>query len=141
MHSVHILRDRVELVSELERTNDAMAIKTRLFGTKKPDSPDLGRIQRTLQQSNIPIASRTDHQNLSRPKRAQVYRDAAVAYDSGYRRKGIILDYTSKGARLRFPTNEKLPPTVYLYARAVGLEGPARVVWQHNSEAGLAMEV
>ena len=117
-----------------------MAMKTRLFGTKKPDGPDLGRIQRTLQQSVTPIASRTDHQNMNRTERAKVYREAAVAYESGYRRKGIVLDYTKNGARLRFPTNESLPPTVYLYAGAVGLEGPARVVWQHGSEAGLALE-
>ncbi len=118
-----------------------MAMKPRLFGTKKPDGPDLGRIQRTLSESTAAIASRTDHPNMARPERAKVYREAAVAYDSGYRLKGIVLDYTAKGARLRFPTNETLPPTVYLYAGAVGLEGPARVVWQHGSEAGLAMQV
>ncbi|WP_273184961.1 PilZ domain-containing protein [Hyphomonas adhaerens] len=125
----------------MERTNYAMAMKPRLFGTKKPDSPDLGRIQRTLQQSATPIASRATHQNMARAERAKVYREAAVAYDSGYRRKGVVLDYSANGARLRFPTNENLPPMVYLYARAVGLEGPARVVWQHGSEAGLALEV
>ncbi|KCZ45261.1 hypothetical protein [Hyphomonas sp. CY54-11-8] len=118
-----------------------MSMKPRLFGTKKPDGPDLGRIQRTLQNSVTSIASRADHQNMSRAERAKVYREAAVAYDSGYRRKGIVLDYTSKGVRLRFPTNESLPPSVYLYAGAVGLEGPARVVWQQGSEAGLALQV
>ena len=116
-------------------------MRPRLFGTKKPDGPDPGRIQRTLAQSTTPIASRTDHQNLARPARAKVYREAAVAYDSGYRRKGIVLDYSANGVRLRFPTNEGLPPVVYLYARAVGLEGPARVVWQHGSEAGFALQV
>jgi hypothetical protein len=87
-----------------------MSMKPRLFGTKKPDGPDPGRIQRTLQNSVTAIASRTDHQNMTRAERAKVYREAAVAYDSGYRRKGIVLDYTSKGVRLRFPTNESLPP-------------------------------
>ena len=117
-----------------------MAIKPRLFGTKKPDGPDPGRIQRTLAGSAIPIASRMDHGNMARPERAKVYREAAVAYDSGYRRKGIVLDYSGTGVRLRFPTNERLPPMVYLYAHAVGLEGPARVVWQHGSEAGFAIK-
>ena len=117
-----------------------MSLKPRLFGTKNPDGPDMGRIQRTLAQAATPIATRTDHANLLRPERAKVYREVAIAYDSGYRRKGIVLDYTDKGARVRFPTNEKLPPMVYLYARAVGLEGPAHVVWQHGSEAGLALK-
>jgi len=116
-----------------------MSLKPRLFGSKKPDGPDMGRIQRTLAQTATPVATRADHANLSRQERAKVYREAAIAYDSGYRRKGIVLDYTAKGARVRFPTNEQLPPTVYLYAGAVGLEGPARVVWQHGSEAGLAL--
>jgi hypothetical protein len=116
-----------------------MSMKPRLFGTKKPDGPDLGRIQRTLQQSVTPIASRTDHQNMNRAERAKVYREVVVAYDSGYRRKAIVLDYSAHGVRVRFPTNERLPPTVHLHARAVGLEGPARVVWQHGSEAGLAL--
>jgi hypothetical protein len=117
-----------------------MSMKPRLFGTKKPNGPDPGRIQRTLQNSVTAIASRTDHQNMTRAERAKVYREAAVAYESGYRRKGIVLDYTSKGVRLRFPTNESLPPTIYLYAGAIGLEGPARVVWQSGSEAGLALD-
>ena len=50
-----------------------------------------------------------------------------------------MLDYSASGVRLRFPTNENLPPEVELRAAAVGLEGQARVVWQHGSEAGLAL--
>jgi len=118
-----------------------MSLKPRLFGTKKPDGPDASRIQRTLAQSTIPQASIPKTVNQSRPKRAMVYREAAIAYDSGYRRKGVVLDYSASGARIRFPTNELLPATVYLYARAVGLEGPARVVWRHGSEAGLALQI
>ena len=70
-----------------------------------------------------------------------VYREAYVVYDSGYSRKGVVLDHSSTGVRLRFPTNERLPEMVQLHARAVGLEGPARVVWQENSEVGLALMV
>nr|WP_321360860.1 PilZ domain-containing protein [uncultured Hyphomonas sp.] len=117
-----------------------MAMKPRLFGTKKPDAPDLGRIQSTLQKPATPIAPSGYHENKSRAKRAKVYREASVSFDSGYSRKGIVLDYSANGARLRFPTNESLPPTVYLNARAVGLEGPARVVWQHGSEAGFSLQ-
>ena len=131
----------VELCCDWSASTYAMAMKPRLFGTKKPEGPDLGRIQRTLAQSATPIATRPSSQNLTRQERAKVYREVAVAYESGYRRKGVVLDYTTSGVRIRFPTNESLPQTVYLYARAVGLEGPARVVWQHGSEAGLAMTI
>ena len=116
-----------------------MAMKPRLFGGKKSGGPDLNRIQRTIAQTTTPLADRPKSQNLPREQRAMVYREAYVVYDTGYRRKGIVLDYSSSGVRLRFPTNEKLPHEVVLHARAVGLEGSARVVWQHNSEAGLAL--
>ena len=116
-----------------------MAKKPPIFGFRKPDGPDLSRIQRTLAQTTVPTADLPKSQNLARRHRAKVYREVAVSYESGYRRSGIVLDYSSAGVRVRFPTNENLPPEVYLHARAVGLEGPARVVWQENSEAGLTL--
>lgn len=108
-----------------------MALLKSLFGYKKRDVPDLARVSR-------PAPEPTDR---PRPVREMVYREAYILYDSGYRRKGVVLDHSSTGVRLRFPTNERLPETVQLQARAVGLEGLARVVWQENSEAGLAIVV
>lgn len=116
-----------------------MAKKPPLFGNRKPDGPDPGRIQRTLAQTAVPIADIPKHENFARSQRAKVYREVTVSYDSGYRRSGIALDFSSAGVRVRFPSKERLPSEVYLHARAVGLEGPARVVWQENSEAGLAL--
>ena len=75
----------------------------------------------------------------ARPIRAIIYREAYVVYESGYRRKGVVMDHADNGVRLRFPSNERLPPVVTLNARAIGLEGPADVVWQNNSEAGLRL--
>ena len=49
------------------------------------------------------------------------------------------MDYSDTGLRIRFPTNEILPPVVTLTARTVGMEGEADVVWQKNSEAGLRL--
>lgn len=117
-----------------------MAHKPRLFGQKKPDGPDTSRIQRTLAQTTVPLSSLPKSQNLPRERRAPVYREVTVSYNSGYRRKGIVLDYSTTGVRLRFPTNEHLPLDVHLHAGAVGLDGPARVIWQQGSEAGLALK-
>lgn len=75
----------------------------------------------------------------ARPIRAIMYREAYIVYDSGYRRKGVVMDHADNGVRLRFPTNERLPSVVTLHARAIGLEGVADVVWQKNSEAGLRL--
>ena len=115
-------------------------MKSRLFGSKKPaGGPDPTRIQRTLAQANVPAAALPKSQNIKRQHRAMVYREVTVSYNSGYRRSCVALDYSAAGIRVRFPSNEHLPPQVYLHARAVGLEGPARVVWQEGSEAGLAL--
>ncbi|HRX37754.1 MAG: PilZ domain-containing protein [Hyphomonas sp.] len=108
-----------------------MALLDRLFGHRKPDAPDLSRISKPAEEEK----------DMPRPTREMVYREAYVVYASGYRRKGVVLDYSPTGVRLRFPTNERLPDEVQLNARAVGLEGTARVVWQENSEAGLALVV
>lgn len=106
-----------------------MSLLDRLFRSKKPDAPDADRIDHAA------------HEGESTPRqvRAMVYREATVVYDSGYKRKGVVLDHTATGVRLRFPTNERLPEFVTLHARAVHLEGPAKVVWQSGSEVGLTL--
>ena len=75
-----------------------------------------------------------------RKDREMSYREAFVVYESGYKRKGIVLDYTGDGVRLRFPTNERVPDDIVLNARSVGLHGAAKVVWQKGSEVGVQMQ-
>ena len=108
-----------------------MTILTRIFGTKKSGTVDPSRIARatTTQTSD----------DFARPVRAQVYREATIMLESGYSRKGIVLDYTDTGLRIRFPTNESLPRFVAVSARAVGISGRAQVVWQKGSEVGLKL--
>ncbi len=105
-----------------------MAFLSQFFRGKKPTE-----IAERVEQAIAPVPERP------RPARAMVYREGHVVYESGYRRKGIVLDYSDSGLRLRFPTNERLPTFVTVSARAVGLEGPAEVIWQHGSEAGLKL--
>lgn len=102
---------------------------TRLFGSKKPANVESARVSQV-------VAATPDS---ARPVRAQVYREAYVTYESGYRRKGVVMDCTENGLRIRFPTNERLPSVVTVNARSVGLEGEADVVWQKNTEAGLRL--
>lgn len=106
-----------------------MPILTNLFGFRKPSSVQPNRVDRVA--SSVP--------DQARPVRSQVYREASVVYESGYRRKGVVMDVTESGLRIRFPTNELLPSVVMLNARSVGLEGEADVVWQKNTEAGLRL--
>ncbi len=106
-----------------------MSILTKLFGAKKPTPVQPDRVDKVAGAEP----------DLARPVRSQVYREAFVMYESGYRRKGVVMDVTDTGLRIRFPTNERLPATVMLNARAVSLEGEADVVWQKNTEAGLRL--
>jgi hypothetical protein len=106
-----------------------MSILTRFFGSNKPAKVESARVEKV-------VAAPADN---ARPVRAQVYREAYVVYESGYRRKGVVMDFNETGIRIRFPTNELLPPTVTLNARSIGMEGEAEVVWQKNSEAGLRL--
>jgi len=75
----------------------------------------------------------------ARAVRTQVYREGCITYESGYRRRGVVMDFTDAGLRMRFPTNELLPSVITVNARAVGLLGEADVIWQKDSEAGLRL--
>jgi hypothetical protein len=104
-----------------------MSIFSTLFGSKKPAAVEPERVNE--------IVSAEPH--LARPIRVAVYREASITYESGYSRKGVVMDFADKGLRIRFPTNEALPPVVNVHARAVGLQGEADLIWQNNSEVGL----
>ncbi|MFT5775048.1 hypothetical protein [Hyphomonas sp.] len=106
-----------------------MSLMTRVFGSKKPVSPADHRIEHAV----------APEQDTPRPLRGASYREASVTYESGYTRKGIVLDYTPNGVRIRFPTNEIMPDFVTVNARAVNVSGQARVIWQEGSEVGLAL--
>lgn len=106
-----------------------MTLLTRIFAPKRAAPVEPAR----LDQVTAPAEAKP------RPARAMVYREASVVFESGYSRKGIVLDYSDRGVRLRFQTNEGLPKFVTLNARAVGLEGVAEVIWQKGSEAGLKL--
>ena len=106
-----------------------MSLLPRFFGSRKTAPVESARVDQVA--TAVP--------DSARPVRVQVYREAYVTYESGYRRKGVVMDFTDTGLRIRFPTNERLPATVSVNARSVGLEGEADVVWQKNTEAGLRL--
>lgn len=80
-------------------------------------------------------------QNTIRPDRFAALPTARsqLSMVRAIRAKGIALDFTSAGLRIRFPTNEILPRTVHVNAGAVNIRGPARVIWQEGSEGGFEL--
>lgn len=108
-----------------------MSMLTRLFANRKPGKVAPSRIE--------DVTSSRRSEDFARPLRAQVYREATVTLESGYARKGIVLDYSDSGLRIRFPTNEAMPRFLTVNARSVGIAGLAQVVWQKDSEVGLKL--
>ena len=108
-----------------------MSILTHLFGTRKTETVGPSRIET--------VTSSRRSEDYARPLRAQVYREAIVTTDSGYSRKGIVLDYSDAGLRIRFPNNETMPRVIHVNARSVGISGRAKIVWQNGSEFGLQL--
>jgi len=106
-----------------------MSLLPRLFGSKKTVTIDMSRVRQ--------ITARVPER--ARAVRTPAYREACVIYPSGYRRKGVVMDYSDTGLRIRFPSNESLPGRVSLDARLVGKAGGAAVVWQNYSEVGLRL--
>ncbi len=108
-----------------------MRLLTRLFGNRKAETVKPSRIQH--------VSAPERGEEYARPVRAQVYREATITLESGYVRKGIVLDHSDTGLRMRFPTNETLPRFLTVNARAVGISGRAQIVWQKGSEIGLKL--
>ncbi|WP_291048573.1 hypothetical protein [Hyphomonas sp.] len=108
-----------------------MSMLTRLFANRKTGTVAPSRIE------NVTSARRSE--DFARPLRAHVYREATVTLESGYTRKGIVLDYSDTGLRIRFPTNEAMPRLLTVNARTVGIAGRAQVIWQKDSEVGLKL--
>lgn len=52
-------------------------------------------------------------------------------------RKGVVINTSDTGARVRFDTRGRLPIVVKIKAPRIGLEQKARVVWQDSMDVGL----
>ncbi|MBY9066495.1 hypothetical protein K1X12_06270 [Hyphomonas sp. WL0036] len=108
-----------------------MTFLMRLFGGRKAGTINASRIER--------VTSSRSKEDFARPVRSQVYREVTVHLESGYSRKGIVLDYSDNGLRIRFPTNETMPRFLKVSAASIGMDGRAQLVWQKGSEVGLKL--
>ncbi|MCI4644030.1 MAG: PilZ domain-containing protein [Hyphomonadaceae bacterium] len=72
-----------------------------------------------------------------RAHRAGTYKVVSVTYPSGYVRKGIAVDLSATGVRVRFSQRGELPAHVDLKIDGVPGVLSAEVVWQETYDAGL----
>lgn len=114
-----------------------MTLLTRIFGGRKPAPVSTSRIASAT--APRPADKLPEKIARARPTRTKIYREATIHLDSGYTRKGIVLDHSATGLRIRFPTHESLPRIVRISARSIGVDRRAQVVWQKGTEAGLKL--
>lgn len=69
--------------------------------------------------------------------RTGTYKIATLVYPSGYTRKGVVIDMSASGARVRFSQRASLPETVTLKIEGVPGARQAQIVWQEAMDAGL----
>ena len=73
-------------------------------------------------------------------ERAPSYRFATVVVNGKFEHKAILKDLSDTGARIVLEGLQTLPPVVVLKVAQTGARMQARVVWQHDTEAGLSFE-
>jgi hypothetical protein len=86
---------------------------------------------------NIDADLNSEHRTTDRDGTFKV---VSVTYPSGYVRKGVVVDRSETGVRVRFHTRGELPEQVILSIEAMAGRHRARVVWQDTHDAGFAFE-
>ena len=72
-----------------------------------------------------------------RAPREGTYKVVTVTYPTGYTRKGIAVDLSATGVRVRFSQRGELPPRVEIKIDGRSGARAADVVWQETHDAGL----
>ena len=76
-----------------------------------------------------------------RAERAGTFRVVSVSYPSGYERRGVVVDMSQTGLRVRFSQRGELPDFVALKIEGKAGVHKAQTVWQETYEAGFKLEV
>ena len=74
---------------------------------------------------------------LPRPVRESSYKEAVLTTNTGIKYRGIVIDHSQTGVRIRFQSIEPLPDLVHLNISGLHYKGSARVVWRDTVDFGL----
>lgn len=69
--------------------------------------------------------------------RVGAYKVASVTFPTGYVRRGVVVDLSATGARMRFSQRGALPDRVRVKIAGIAGDRLAEVVWQEDSDAGI----
>lgn len=74
---------------------------------------------------------------IPRHERANTYKEAKITFPSGYSCRGIVVDMSEGGVRMRFQNNEHLPDYVDLNIPSLNIHTRVRVAWRDTIDYGL----
>ncbi|MAT35890.1 MAG: hypothetical protein CMK06_12255 [Ponticaulis sp.] len=76
---------------------------------------------------------------LPRAERQNSYKEIHVTTNTGYKLRGIVVDHSDTGMRVRFQSIETLTPTVKVVVPGLKIRGNAELVWQDATDIGLRL--
>ena len=96
-------------------------------------------LKKLIGRSSEPVAPVVPEQPAEhrRAHRAGIYKVVSITYPTGYVRKGIAVNISKTGVRVRFSQRGELPPRVELKIDGIPGTHTAQVMWQETHDAGL----
>ena len=76
---------------------------------------------------------------LPRSERTSSYKEIRITTATGYTIRGIVLDHSDTGLRVRFQSMEALPDYVKVHVPGLSIKGSARIVWRDATDFGLQL--
>jgi len=73
-------------------------------------------------------------------ERSEAYRPCTVIYPSGFKRRGVVMDMSQRGVRIRFTERAGLPETVQVLVDGAAEPRKATVAWHDRIDAGLRFQ-
>ena len=101
-----------------------------LFKSKKDEEPEIEPGEAANQQLRAV---------LPRHERVNSYKEVRITTATGYTVRGIIIDYSVTGIRVRFLSREHLDGTVQLHCPELKIRGTGRVVWSDDCDLGIEL--
>ncbi|MEM7768442.1 MAG: PilZ domain-containing protein [Pseudomonadota bacterium] len=73
-------------------------------------------------------------------QRQEAYKPCTVIYPSGFKRRGVVMDMSQRGVRIRFTERAGLPERVQVMVDGFSEPRNATVAWHDSIDAGLRFQ-
>jgi len=73
-------------------------------------------------------------------QRQEAYKPCTIIYPSGFKRRGVVMDMSQRGVRIRFTERAGLPERVQVMVDGFSEPRNATVAWHDTIDAGLRFQ-